>query len=134
LTQEFLARLLAGGAFGNVGREKGKFRTFLRASLHHFLANEWKRDRTLKRGGGFTFLSLDELGSESRHPLEPATELTPDKLYDRRWAQALLDQVLARLRGEYAAAGKAACSIISGCFSRTSKAPSLMPRPLSGLA
>jgi len=134
LTQEFLARLLAGRAFGNVGREKGKFRTFLRASLHHFLANEWKRDRTLKRGGGFTFLLLDELGSESRHPLEPATELTPDKLYDRRWAQALLDQVLARLRGEYAAAGKAACSIISGCFSRTSKAPSLMPRPLSGLA
>jgi DNA-directed RNA polymerase specialized sigma24 family protein len=108
LTQEFFARLLASGGLGGVGREKGRFRTFLLAALRHFLANEWKRDRTLKRGGGLTFLSLDDLGSESAQHPEPATDLTPEKLYDRRWAQALLDQVLARLRGEYATASKAA--------------------------
>jgi RNA polymerase sigma-70 factor (ECF subfamily) len=108
LTQEFFARLLASGGLGGVGREKGKFRTFLLASLHHFLANEWKRGHTLKRGGGITFLSLDELGSASAHYREPATELTPEKLYDRQWAQALLEHVLARLGSEYASAGKAA--------------------------
>jgi len=108
LTQEFFGRLLASRGLGGVAREKGKFRTFLLASLRHFLANEWKRDRTLKRGGGLTFLSLDELSSETAQQPEPATDVTPEKLYDRRWAQTLLDQVLARLRGEYASAGKAA--------------------------
>ena len=108
LTQEFFARLLASEGLSGVGREKGRFRTFLLASLRHFLANEWKRDRALKRGGGVTFLSLDDLGSESAQHPAPATDVTPEKLYDRRWAQALLDQVLARLGGEYASAGKAA--------------------------
>jgi RNA polymerase sigma-70 factor (ECF subfamily) len=108
LTQEFFARLLASGGLGTVGREKGKFRTFLLASLHHFLANNWKRDRALKRGGGLTFLSWDEFDSKNLYYQEPATELTPETLYDRRWAQALLEKVLARLGREYEAAGKAA--------------------------
>ncbi len=107
LTQEFFARLLAKNALATVDRSKGKFRSFLLASIKHFLANEWDRKQTLKRGGGFTFVPLDIATAESRHPLEPAHELTPEKIFDRQWALALLDQVLARLSEEYAAEGKA---------------------------
>jgi RNA polymerase sigma-70 factor (ECF subfamily) len=106
LTQEFFARFLSADGFGTANRERGKFRTFLLASLNHFLINEWKRERTLKRGGGITFLSLDELDAENRQHQHADTELTPEKLYDRRWAQALLDHVLAQLRREYFADGK----------------------------
>jgi len=108
LTQEFFARFLATSALGTVGPGRGRFRTFLLASLNHFLCNEWKRGRTLKRGRGIAFLSLDELDSENLKYQEAAAELTPEKLYDRRWTQVLLDQVLAQLRNDYSAAGKRA--------------------------
>src|SRR5213076_523280 len=91
LTQEFFARLLAKNYLGDVGREKGKFRSFLLASLKHFLANEWDRARAQKRGGGQAFVSLD---AETRYRQEPANELSADKLLDRQWALALLELVL----------------------------------------
>jgi RNA polymerase sigma factor (sigma-70 family) len=103
LTQEFFARLLAKNYLADVEREKGKFRSFLLASLKHFLANEWDKARTQKRGGRHTFISLD---AETRYRSEPSAELSADKLLDRQWAIALLDQVLARLGAEYADAGK----------------------------
>jgi RNA polymerase sigma factor (sigma-70 family) len=106
LTQEFFARLLARNYLADVDREKGKFRSFLLASLKHFLANEWDRAQAQKRGGGQPHLSLDIQSAETRYRSEPADELTPEKLLERQWALALLDQVLARLQAEFVADGK----------------------------
>ena len=106
LTQEFFAGFLESKALGSVDRSKGRFRAFLLAAMNHFLANEWKRGQTLKRGGAIRFLSLDEVTAEERYRLEPTTDLTPEKIYERRWALALLDQVLNRLRDESVADGK----------------------------
>jgi DNA-directed RNA polymerase specialized sigma24 family protein len=108
LTQDFFATLLAKNLFAEADRERGKFRSFLLGSLNHFLANEWDKRRALKRGGGATFLSLDAQDAEDRYLLEPMDELTPERLFDRRWAETLLEIVFARLRGEYEAAGHAA--------------------------
>jgi RNA polymerase sigma factor (sigma-70 family) len=106
LTQEYFARLLAGNWLAGVDRSKGRFRSFLLASLKHFLANEWDKARARKRGGGQTVMSLDAAAAEKRYALEPAAGTSPDKLFDQRWALALLDQVLSRLRQHYATAGK----------------------------
>jgi len=108
LTQEFFARLLAKNYLADVDRAKGKFRSFLLASLKHFLANEWDRAHAAKRGGGQLFLSLDTKTAETRYLSEPADELTAEKLLERQWALALLDQVLDRLQAEFVADGKAA--------------------------
>jgi len=97
LTQEFFAKLLAKKTLAGVDPTKGKFRSFLVASLKHFLANEWDKARAQKRGGDRTIVSLD---AETRYRTEPADGLTADKLLDRRWALALLDQVLGRLQAE----------------------------------
>jgi DNA-directed RNA polymerase specialized sigma24 family protein len=106
LTQEFFARLLIRGDLATVDRRKGKFRSFLLASMKHFLANEWDRVRAQKRGGGKQILSIDLEGSESKYAMEPRHDMTPDKLYDRRWALTVLDQVMAKLRKEMCAEGK----------------------------
>jgi RNA polymerase sigma factor (sigma-70 family) len=100
LTQEFFARLLEKDFLRNVDPEKGKFRAYLMACFRHFLANERDRPLAQKRGGGKTHLSLNFPDAEARYNLEPAHELTPEKLYERQWALTLLDQVLNRLRDE----------------------------------
>lgn len=107
LTQEFFTRLLERNYLGTVERAKGKFRSFLIASLNHFLANEWDKARAQKRGGGKTILSLDDDTAENRYALEPVAQVSPEKNFDRRWALALLDQALTRLWDEFVAAGKA---------------------------
>lgn len=107
LTQAFFAHLLEKKhRLEGVGPEKGKFRTFLLCSLTNFLANEWDRARTLKRGGSVNFISLDEQDPEERYRLEPTDQLTPERLFERRWAQATMTQVLARLRSEFDEMGK----------------------------
>ena len=106
LTQAFFARLLEKNYLADVQREKGRFRSFLLASLKHFLANEWDREQALKRGGGKRLIALDEDSAESRYKLEPKDDLSADKIYERRWALTLLDQVLAKLRGEFECDGK----------------------------
>ena len=108
LTQEFFARLLAKEYLRAADREKGRFRTFLRVALRRFLANEWDRARRLKRGGGRTPLPLDTTAAEQRYQEEQDDTLAPDHLYERRWARALLEQAMARLRADYATAGKTA--------------------------
>lgn len=107
LTQEFFARLLTKNYLADVAREKGKFRSFLLASLKHFLANEWDRARAKKRGGEHAHISLDAHAAETRYRSEPMDELTADRVLDRQWALTLLELVLARLDAEYAGAGKA---------------------------
>jgi RNA polymerase sigma factor (sigma-70 family) len=100
LTQEFFLRLLAKDYLADVDRRKGKFRAFLLAALKHFLANEWDRARTQKRGGGKKPLSLDAPAAETRYRAEPVHHLTPEKLFERQWALTVLDRVLARLQAE----------------------------------
>jgi len=105
-TQEFFCRLLAKDYLRAAAQEKGRFRTFLRVALKRFLANEWDRSRRLKRGGGRTGWSLDTSAGEIRYQNEQASALSPDHLYEQRWAMTLLEQVLTRLRGEHQTAGK----------------------------
>src|SRR6266581_5304724 len=100
LTQEFFSRFLEKGSFKLADRERGRFRTFLLTSLKHFLVNEWVKKRAAKRGGGGQVFSLDEQDAETRYTFEPADHLTPEKLYDKHWASALLERVAARLRDE----------------------------------
>jgi DNA-directed RNA polymerase specialized sigma24 family protein len=100
LTQEFFARLLARNYLSVADRNRGKFRSFLLGSLEHFLAREWTKAHAQKRGGGQAPLSLDETAAENRYLLEPAHELTAEKIFARRWATTLLDQAMARLREE----------------------------------
>ena len=106
LTQEFFARLLARNYLADVSRDKGRFRSFLLAALKHFLANEWDRARAAKRGGGQPPLSLDDTEAENRYRLEPADTMSADRIFERRWALTLLEQVLRRLRDDHSAAGK----------------------------
>lgn len=108
VTQEFFARLLEKDYLATVDRARGKFRSFLLAACRHFLSNERDRVRAQKRGGGRHALSLDFPGAEQRYSREPAHDLTPEKLFERRWALTLLDQVLARLREEFVRSEKAA--------------------------
>ena len=107
LTQSFFVRLLEKNHLRNASPERGKFRSFLLASLKHFLANEWDRMRAQKRGGGAQVISLDEQTAEARYVLEPRDESSAEKIYERRWALTVLEQVLARLEQECAATGKA---------------------------
>ncbi len=108
LTQEFIATLLEKDFLKAADRERGRFRSFLLASLKHFLAKEWRRASAQKRGGDMIHLSLDFKDGEARYGREPAHELTAEKIYERRWAMTLLEQAFARLRAEFVAAGKLA--------------------------
>lgn len=108
LTQEFFARLLARNYLGGADRRKGRFRSFLLGAFEHFLAKEWRRAHAEKRGGGCAAWSLDETDAENRYLLEPAHELTPAKIFDRRWATTLLEQAMARLGEECRADKKGA--------------------------
>jgi len=123
LTQAFFARFLEKNYLEGLSSEKGRFRAFLLAALKHFLANEWDRAARQKRGGGAKLLSLDWQDGETRYQAGGAAAGTdsqfpngrklvsvpaaPEKLYDRAWAVTLLERVVARLREEHAAAGKA---------------------------
>mgnify|MGYP001185071297 CR=1 FL=1 len=106
LTQGFFADLLARNALAHVGREKGKFRSFLLAALRHFLSDQRDQARAVKRGGGKEMLSLDAEKAEGRYGLEPIERLDAEKIYERRWAMTLLGQAWTRLREESVAHGK----------------------------
>ena len=108
LTQEFFARLLDGRLLARADPGRGRFRSFLLASMNHFLANEWEKARAGKRGGGCPVLSLDLAAAEQRYDLEPVDDATPDKAFDKQWALRLLETVLTRLEQEYQREGKAA--------------------------
>lgn len=106
LTQEFFARLLAKDFLHEVDRSKGKFRSFLLAALEHFLAKEWRRANAQKRGGKFTFVSLNDGSAETQFLQVPSSDLPPEKLFEQQWALTLLTQVTTRLQQEQVAAGK----------------------------
>lgn len=107
LTQEFFSRLLATNGLEAVDRSKGRFRSFLLASMKNLLANEWNRARTQKRGGGQPHFSLDAVSAEDRYLLDRPDDLTPEKIFARRWAETVIDAVTRRLREEFTADGLA---------------------------
>ena len=106
LTQEFFTRFLAKEYFGRADPALGRFRSFLLACLKNFLAEQGRQARRLKRGGGQTVISWDSRTAEERYGLEPIDPMTPEQIYDRRWALTLLETVLARLAQEQSNAGK----------------------------
>jgi RNA polymerase sigma factor (sigma-70 family) len=107
LVQGFFLRLIEYRTLTRVDRSKGKFRSFLLASLQNYLTNEADRARRLKRGGKVEFVFIDLEEAEDRYGLEPVEGLTPEKIFDARWAMALLGEAMNRLSREYMAQGKA---------------------------
>lgn len=105
LTQEFFARLLRKESLRHIRKEGGRFRSFLLKSFNRFLTDEWRQARALKRGAG-KIISLDMATAESRFQTESADVRTPETLYHRSWALALLGRTFNRLREEYSRNGK----------------------------
>ena len=105
LTQAFFTRLLEKGIIRHADPARGRFRSFLLASLRNFAANEHGREVARKRGGGAPILSLEMDTAENRFQMEPASDETPERVFDRLWALTLLDQVMSRLQAETAARG-----------------------------
>ena len=106
LTQGFFAKLLRNESFAAADPVKGRFRTWLLRSLEHFLRNEYRHATAQKRGGGVALLSLDAEEAEEGYALESADGRSPERLFERRWAQTLIYGALERTRAEFAANGK----------------------------
>jgi RNA polymerase sigma factor (sigma-70 family) len=106
ITQSFFEHLLSGSRLQQVSPDKGKFRSFLLASLKNFLADQHDRAIAAKRGSGQAAVPLDTELAESHRAQDPGPDSTAEHIFDRRWALVILSQALARLRGEFAKAGK----------------------------
>jgi len=108
LTQEFFMRVLEGRYLDRADPEKGRFRSFILTSLKFFAADEQDRQRARKRGGGavvsFEFSSGES--GEERYQREPGHDETPDRIFERRWALAMLERVMERLRDEFVQHGR----------------------------
>jgi RNA polymerase sigma-70 factor (ECF subfamily) len=108
LTQAFLMSLLERRDLKGLSQERGRFRTFLLASLRHFLANDAAKRRSQKRGAAVATVPLQPQDAEHRYLVEPVDPETPERLYERRWALTVIDRVLLVLRREAEAEGRAA--------------------------
>jgi RNA polymerase sigma-70 factor (ECF subfamily) len=105
LTQGFFALLLERKDLNSVRKEKGRLRSYLLASVKHFLADESRRAMALKRGKGQRLIPFDDVQEGERIELERCDRLTADQIYERRWAFTVWEHVMARLREEYRSAG-----------------------------
>jgi RNA polymerase sigma-70 factor (ECF subfamily) len=108
LTQSFFAYLLERDVIARADRERGRFRSFLLTAFKNYHSNERARQSAEKRGGGKSIVSFDELQAENRYQHEPQNNLSPEKLYEQKWAASLLEQVMQTLRLEYTTLGKGA--------------------------
>ncbi len=106
LTQEFFAQLLERQSLAGADPERGRFRSFILTAMNHFLITEWNKAQTKKRGGNCLVFSMDLAAAEERLGLEPADNSTPDKIFEKQWALALLNEVLIRLEDEYRRDGR----------------------------
>jgi RNA polymerase sigma factor (sigma-70 family) len=107
LTQEFFSQLLEHNWVARADRHKGRFRSFLLMAMKRFLTNEWDKSKTLKRGGQVRLVPLPLDTAEIHYSQEPANTSTPEQVFEKQWALALLESVLNQLREEYAQAGRA---------------------------
>jgi RNA polymerase sigma-70 factor (ECF subfamily) len=108
LVQGTFLTLLDRDGLAAVAPDRGRFRSFLMAACSHHLADCRDRDRAVRRGGGVMPISIDRELAEGRYSAEPLDELTPERLFDRRWATSLLEHAVRRLEAESTVAGKAA--------------------------
>jgi RNA polymerase sigma-70 factor (ECF subfamily) len=106
LTQEFFVRIIEGNYVQRADPRRGRFRSFLLASLKHFLYNQSDREQARKRGGGIGVIPLELVSAEESYKREPRHNLTPEKIFERSWAVTLLEIVLSELRQDFAKAGK----------------------------
>lgn len=106
LTQAYFANLLEKNTLAGVEPSAGRFRSYLLASMKHFVANEHRKQRTLKRGGNVRTISLDSEEAERRFRYGSTTEATPDQVFEHRWAMTVLQQALARVESEWAGKGR----------------------------
>lgn len=119
LTQEFFARLLEYNWMERADPQRGRFRSFLLGVMNHFLADAWDKTRAQKRGGGIKPIPLEVTNAETRYQSEPPANLTAEKIYEKRWALTLLENVLVRLRQEYEAHGKGTLfAKLEGCLAK----------------
>lgn len=108
LTQSFFAFLLEREVFEQADPERGRLRTFLLTAMQRFICDEWRKQQRLKRGGGHTLISINETLADERYSRELVDHSTPEALYHRRWALALLERTLLALQADYTQQGKAA--------------------------
>jgi RNA polymerase sigma factor (sigma-70 family) len=101
IVQAFCLHLQEKHAVAKADRQRGKFRTFLLSSLQNFLGHEYERSRAQKRGGGQELVRLDAEDADARYRLEPIDSVTPETIFERRWAQALLEQTVSGLRADF---------------------------------
>ena len=106
LTQGYLQNLMDRNYLSQASPEKGKLRAFLLADLKLYLSNERRRANSQKRGGGKLFIPIDRQWAEEYYTHEPADEVSPADLFDRRWAMTLLDRVLQLVREDYSLRGR----------------------------
>ena len=106
LTQAFFCRLIETGGFDSAQRQRGRFRSYLLGAMKHFLANEWHRSQTQKRGGGVQFVQWDALDPEARYTKTSGSTDRPEQLFDREWALETVAGTLKILRDEMTSAGK----------------------------
>ena len=107
VTQAFFLHVIEGQMLTRASAGQGRFRSYLLGALQNFLANEYRRGQTQKRGGGATLVSIDDMQAEERFALEPVDAMTPEMQFERSWAFALLERVCVRLGEDYAQAGRA---------------------------
>jgi RNA polymerase sigma-70 factor (ECF subfamily) len=106
LVQAFCLHLQEKHAIAKADRQRGKFRTFLLSSLQNFLSHERERSQAQKRGGGCELIRLDAEEADARYRLEPAISVTPETIFEKRWAHALLEQTVSDLRADFVMRGK----------------------------
>lgn len=106
LTQGFFALMLEKNYLVRADQKRGRFRSFLLTAVKNFLANEWDRANALKRGGGQVAVSIDLVKAERWYEPAAAEAVTPETIFERRWAISILEQVMARLRADFIHAGK----------------------------
>lgn len=102
LTQAFFARLLQRNDIARASREKGRFRSFLMAALQNFLTSEWRSRSAVKRGGAFQITSLELQEAEGHYQFQATDGMTPEMLFDKRWALTVVERVMKRLEEDYA--------------------------------
>jgi len=106
LTQAFFTRVIETDGFASADRERGRFRSYLLGAMKHFLANEWHRAQTQKRGGQVQFVEWDALDPEARYSEASKQSDNPEHLFDREWALETVAGALQALRDEMVKAGK----------------------------
>jgi RNA polymerase sigma-70 factor (ECF subfamily) len=124
LTQAFFARMLETGGFASADRTRGRFRSYLLGAMKHFLANEWHRAQTQKRGGRVRFIDFGALDPETRYADASTPSDDPELLFDREWALQAIATALETLRDEMTKAGKGEqFDALKGCLTGDHEAP-----------